>query len=56
METLSRIKVRVIQNFENFYIETLIQIHSLDDAKNLQNFVVSSLLSFVTFQLVDIDK
>ena len=43
VETLQRIKVRVLQKFEDVYIETFIQIHSFDDAKNLQNSVVPSL-------------
>ena len=42
VETLQRTKVRVPQNFEDFCIETFIQIHSFDDTKNLQNSVVPS--------------
>ena len=31
-ERLERIKVRVLQNFEDFSIKTFIHIHSFDDA------------------------
>ena len=39
-------KVTVLQDFEDFVIEIFIQIHSFDDAKNLQNSIVP-LLSFL---------
>ena len=42
VETLKWIKVGVLQNFEDFCIETLIKIHSFNDAINLQNSVVPS--------------
>ena len=40
VEMLQRIKVRVLEIFKDFCIETFIQIHSFDDVKNLQNSVV----------------
>ena len=43
VQTLQRIKVRVLKNFEDFCIETFIRIHSFDDAKHLKISVVPSL-------------
>ena len=56
VEGFRRIKVRVLQKFEDFSIEIFLQIYSFDDAQNLQNSAVPSFRSLVTFQPVDVDK